>query len=193
MSVRRGTYALFMSLDAGTELDVGALGKLHFPPGAYCYVGSAMGGLDQRISRHLSPEKRARWHVDRLTTAADSVEAYESFPEPVPECRLAEMALECGMEPFAEGFGCSDCRCRTHLFRVTGGSRDAFLSVTGMSRHAGRPSERHRPGGPGRRGRRQPASVRPSGTSVNMYNEDKQASPSKRYACCLMPIAKLFN
>ena len=115
---RPGTYILAIALGSDRDIEVGALGAVRFPAGVYCYVGSAMGGLDQRLSRHLSRDKRVRWHVDRLTLAADSVEAFESYPDPVPECRLAEMAAECGMEPFAPGFGCSDCRCPTHLFRT---------------------------------------------------------------------------
>lgn len=116
--IRKGTYVLVITLGSRLDARVGALGDLSFEPGLYCYVGSAMGGLDQRISRHLAREKKLKWHVDYLTTAADSVEALVSYPDPVPECALAETALRCGMEPAAEGFGCSDCRCRTHLFRA---------------------------------------------------------------------------
>ena len=72
---RPGTYILIITLGSDIVLDVGALGPLHFPKGLYCYVGSAMGGLDQRVSRHLSKDKKVRWHIDRLTMAADSVEA----------------------------------------------------------------------------------------------------------------------
>ncbi len=114
--IRRGTYILVIALDSDRDIPVGALGTLHFPRGLYCYVGSAMNGLDQRVSRHLSRDKRVRWHIDHLTLAADRVEAHVSHPDPVPECELARMAAACGMTPAAEGFGCSDCRCRTHLF-----------------------------------------------------------------------------
>lgn len=117
--IRKGTYILEITLGSDLVTEVGALGTLTFLSGTYCYVGSAMGGLDQRVSRHMSKDKRVRWHIDRLTIAADSVRAYESYPDPVPECTLASMAMSCGMEPAADGFGCSDCRCRTHLFRTT--------------------------------------------------------------------------
>lgn len=115
---RPGTYILTITLGSDADLDVGALGPLHFEKGGYCYVGSAMGGLDQRVSRHLSKDKKVRWHIDRLTMAADSVEAYVSYPDCIPECTLAKMAEECGMTPSFKGFGCSDCNCRTHLFRT---------------------------------------------------------------------------
>ena len=118
MSVRRGTYILLVDLGADARIRVGALGEFLFGAGTYCYVGSAMGGLDQRLSRHLTRDKKERWHIDYLVSEAADVRAYESFPDHVPECRLASMAEECGMEPVAEGFGCSDCHCRTHLFRA---------------------------------------------------------------------------
>ena len=116
---RPGTYILEISLSAPADLEVGALGMIHFDPGTYVYVGSAMGGLDQRISRHCSRDKTLRWHIDYLTVAADQVIGHESFPDPIPECTLARMAEDIGMEPAVPGFGCSDCGCRTHLFKAT--------------------------------------------------------------------------
>ena len=125
---RMGTYVLVITLGSDLTTEVGALGTLSFPAGVYLYTGSALGGLDQRISRHIRHEKTVKWHIDRLTVAADSVIAYESYPDYVPECELASMAGDCGMVPSVDGFGCSDCSCRTHLFRVTDGSLDLLIS-----------------------------------------------------------------
>lgn len=125
---RMGTYVLVITLGSDLTTEVGALGTLSFPAGVYLYIGSALGGLDQRVSRHIRHEKTVKWHIDRLTVAADSVIAYESYPDYVPECELASMAGDCGMVPSVDGFGCSDCSCRTHLFRVTDGSLDLLIS-----------------------------------------------------------------
>ena len=125
---RMGTYVLVITLGSDLTTEVGALGTLSFPAGTYLYAGSALGGLDQRVSRHIRHEKTVKWHIDRLTVAADSVIAYESCPDYVPECELASMAGDCGMVPSVDGFGCSDCSCRTHLFRVTDGSLDLLIS-----------------------------------------------------------------
>lgn len=125
---RMGTYVLVITLGSDLTTEVGALGTLYFPTGVYLYTGSALGGLDQRVSRHIRHEKTVKWHIDRLTVAADSVIAYESYPDYVPECELASMAGDCGMVPSVDGFGCSDCSCRTHLFRVTDGSLDLLIS-----------------------------------------------------------------
>ncbi len=132
MSVRKGTYVLFLTFSKPFQGEVGRLGNVHLDPGVYCYVGSAMGGLDQRISRHLSKEKRVRWHIDCLTLAADSVAAFESYPDPIPECTLAYTASLIGFEAVIDGFGCSDCHCRTHLFRVPSGSAHALVSEAGL-------------------------------------------------------------
>lgn len=130
---RKGTYVLLLDLNSETELDVGALGRLRFESGRYCYTGSAMGGLDSRLARHLRSEKKVRWHIDRLTIAADRREAWESYPDPIPECELARRAEACGMVPVHDGFGCSDCRCRTHLFRVPEGTDEALIRTCGLN------------------------------------------------------------
>lgn len=130
--IRKGTYILIITLGADADIGVGSLGTLHFDAGTYCYVGSAMGGLDQRLSRHLSRTKTVRWHIDRLTLAADGISAYESFPDYVPECRLADMAKDCGMIPVHPGFGCSDCRCSTHLFKTDDDSLLSLVDMTGL-------------------------------------------------------------
>lgn len=129
---RRGTYILLLDIFFHRDIEVGSLGTLSFEPGRYCYVGSAMGGLDQRLSRHLRSEKRIRWHIDRLTVAADRREAWESYPEWVPECNLAHAAEVCGMIPVHPGFGCSDCGCRTHLFLVPEGADSALIDYCGL-------------------------------------------------------------
>jgi len=130
--IRKGTYVLLITLGADADIDVGALGTLHFSEGQYCYVGSAMGGLDQRVSRHIRKEKKVKWHADYITVKAESVEAFESYPDFIPECDLARMAEASGMKPSHKGFGCSDCGCSTHLFRVEPGSMDRLLEDSGM-------------------------------------------------------------
>lgn len=139
---RKGTYVLVITLGSELITEVGALGNHLFPAGDYLYVGSAMGGLDQRVSRHIRRDKTVKWHVDHITVSADSIIAYESYPDPVPECTLASIALSCGMIPFGKGFGSSDCSCGTHLFSVTEGSLERFLAVTGLTPFRDRRNEK---------------------------------------------------
>lgn len=110
-----GAYILILTLDHAQEITVGALGKLHFSPGALAYVGSAMAGLEQRIARHLRPDKRLHWHIDYLLEHARVVKVIPIPSRERLECRIAA-ALAARLEA-VPGFGCSDCKCISHLFR----------------------------------------------------------------------------
>jgi len=118
MTRRSGTYVLVLELPEGFQGPVGALGSKHLNPGLYAYVGSARGGLDQRLSRHLSKEKCMRWHIDRLTVVAQHKKAYEFQEGKMSECELAEWLITNDAVPSLKGFGCSDCACDTHLFSI---------------------------------------------------------------------------
>ena len=130
---RKGTYVLAISLGSDQDIEVGALGILHFEKGLYCYVGSALGGLDSRVSRHQRKDKVLKWHADYITTRADSVDAYISYPDYIEECDLAKMAEDAGMEPSYKGFGCSDCKCDTHLFKTDERLLRIFIKNAKMS------------------------------------------------------------
>ncbi|MCQ2078663.1 MAG: GIY-YIG nuclease family protein [archaeon] len=135
MSVRKGTYALFIILERDETISIGARGPHLFRAGTYCYVGSAMAGLDQRLGRHLAREKKLKWHIDHLTTRCACSEAWESYPDFIPECDLAHAVESLGGEPEMDGFGCSDCTCRTHLFRVSEKVKEDVLARCVLERH----------------------------------------------------------
>lgn len=136
MTVRKGTYVLFVTFDRDINITVGAKGPHFFAAGTYCYVGSAMAGLDQRLKRHLAHEKCLKWHIDFLTVSCDRSEAWESYPDFIPECDLAHLVEECGGVPEMDGFGCSDCDCRTHLFRVSQTVCEKVVSSGHLHRHS---------------------------------------------------------
>ena len=115
---RKGTYVLFLHFPEGLETAVGSLGTVVLPPGHYCYVGSAMGGLDQRLQRHLSMSKTIRWHIDYLTVRTEEKSAMEHEGTDLSECDLGRILEVTGAVPAVDGFGCSDCKCRTHLYLV---------------------------------------------------------------------------
>ncbi len=112
----KGSYVLLVELSRSAEITVGKLGRVRFKKGFYAYVGSAMGGLEKRIGRHLSKEKKLHWHIDYLLDAVETrvvkVFRFESVKR--LECGIAGKLSE-KLEP-VPGFGCSDCGCRSHLF-----------------------------------------------------------------------------
>lgn len=114
----KGVYCLVIGLNAGAELAVGSLGRIRFLPGVYVYVGSAMSGVEQRVRRHKSADKKRRWHIDYLLARAEVI-ATIALPTDRKdvECSLASAVSACeGATCPVEGFGSSDCRCRSHLF-----------------------------------------------------------------------------
>jgi len=112
-----GTYALILQCYASEAIQVGRWGQLDLQPGYYIYVGSAFGagGVRARVSRHLRTGKRKHWHIDFLRAHARPVEAWVSYEAVHLEHTWAGILLDMpGMTPI-RGFGCSDCRCSSHL------------------------------------------------------------------------------
>jgi Uri superfamily endonuclease len=119
-----GTYLLLLDLPMPTRLAVGRLGTFDFPAGRYAYTGSARGpgGLRARVGRHLRAEKRLHWHADYLSARASIVEVWYAESTARLECVWAARlsALPGASQPI-DGFGSSDCGCRSHLIRLGGG------------------------------------------------------------------------
>ena len=114
----KGVYVLVIQLTVDAELRVGALGTVPFPKGLYAYVGSAQNGLEKRIERHSRKEKLRFWHVDYLLENPPS-RIVKVFFKKAPKPSECAVAVTIGKRGEAvAGFGCSDCHCRSHLFRV---------------------------------------------------------------------------
>ncbi len=107
----RGAYLLVVELE-------GSLERWSLGPGLYAYVGSAWGpgGLLARVRRHLTKSfKRPKWHIDYLTSAGRPLVAF-LFPG-LTEDELYEAVSEV-LEPAAKGFGSTDTKHYTHLFKL---------------------------------------------------------------------------
>ena len=114
-----GTYVLVLRISQRQEILVSTLGSLDVDPGFYLYVGSALGpgGLAKRIGRHARAEKKCCWHIDYLTAVATLDEVWYRVDDVRRECYWAECLKKLhGATLPLEGFGSSDCRCRSHLF-----------------------------------------------------------------------------
>ncbi|MBE3121796.1 MAG: GIY-YIG nuclease family protein [Thermoplasmata archaeon] len=120
----KGAYLLIITLPKDTSVMVGKHGILHFKKGCYAYVGSALNGLDQRIQRHLRRDKKTHWHIDYLLPFTEIIEIFYKENNRREECRIAQY-LERNFASI-QGFGCSDCSCKSHLFF---GSFDSIMKV----------------------------------------------------------------
>ncbi|MEM1539051.1 MAG: GIY-YIG nuclease family protein [Candidatus Bathyarchaeia archaeon] len=113
----KGIYVLLMSVSKNIIVEVGALGNICFEKGIYTYVGSAQRNLDRRLKRHFQAGKRKFWHIDYLV-ANVNVYILKSFykeAEKPEECIVAQRFSKVGSA--VKNFGCSDCRCKSHLFK----------------------------------------------------------------------------
>jgi endonuclease-3 len=117
-----GSYVLLVELETPAEVAFGAVGTRSLGAGLHAYVGSARGaGGFARLERHREVARGTRsvrhWHVDHLLGHdAASVAGDRRFGEPVV------------------GVGCTDCGCRSHLFRIEpGGLEDVTLEGRGGS------------------------------------------------------------
>ena len=114
-----GSYALALRLLSRRKLTVGRLGLVEFPRGHYIYFGSALGGLNARVARHLRSGKKLHWHADYLSAEAPWTQVWQLADGQRWECVWATAAAAtAGVSVPAPGFGSSDCRCRSHLVRV---------------------------------------------------------------------------
>lgn len=128
----KGVYGLLV--EAHGETTVGKLGLQTFN-GVYAYVGSAQGagGPTSRVARHQDVASGARttchWHVDYLLAVSRRVDALMAeTSDPDAECALArELARR--TDRVVDGFGASDCRCRSHLFQLQGWDVGALVEA----------------------------------------------------------------
>lgn len=120
-----GVYVLLLHLRGPVRLRIGALGVHFLEAGWYAYTGSARRNLRARLTRHLAPQKRKRWHIDYLTTAANArpLAALVVPGHNLPECSLNALVGErFGWSAPLPGFGAGDCRagCPAHLWYSPG-------------------------------------------------------------------------
>jgi len=115
-TILKGTYCLLINLENDSKIRVGKLGELDFKKGGYVYVGSALNSLEGRIKRHLSHDKKLHWHVDYLLTHKDTkiMDVIYTVNDSKIECEVAQIIAEMGVG--VDNFGCSDCKCSSHLF-----------------------------------------------------------------------------
>lgn len=129
----RGTYVLVLELTHRVVTTVGSLGKIKLAEGYYAYTGSARIGMKTRVARHLVREKRRHWHIDWLTTQSGAVPiVVASTSRTGIECRIARV-VSSRADARVKGFGCSDCKCESHLCRLSDAG-SLSLALKGLRR-----------------------------------------------------------
>ncbi|WP_282610755.1 DUF123 domain-containing protein [Pelagibius sp. Alg239-R121] len=115
----KGAYLLALHLANPLRVKLPNTAAAVLEPGWYLYAGSAWGGggIAARVKRHFRGDKKAHWHIDRLTLKANDMAAL-TLPGG-NECDLVELLLRAPCFRFAfKGFGSSDCRrCKSHLLK----------------------------------------------------------------------------
>ena len=114
----RGIYILLIKINEKIQEKIGSLGRIEFDKGIYAYVGSAQNNLEKRIQRHKVKNKKVRWHIDYLLNHK-SVKILKVFYKKAgkeEECKIARKLTK--TESMILNFGCSDCKCKSHLFRI---------------------------------------------------------------------------
>ena len=133
--VTRGSYCLCIQVWKDSMISVGSLGVIKFPKGHYIYVGSALNSLVPRLRRHIKTSRGegavAHWHIDYLLrephVEIESIYATDWLVR--MECEIAaQIALKGEAVP---RFGCSDCSCNSHLYKV---KSFGFIRETGLKK-----------------------------------------------------------
>ncbi len=116
----KGVYVLVIDVSKDIQEKIGCLGNIRFPKGTYAYVGSAQNNLEKRVARHRSKKKTLFWHIDYLLNNefATVTKVFCKKAGKAEECKLANSLSKA--ENMVQKFGCSDCRCKSHLLRING-------------------------------------------------------------------------
>ena len=107
------SYQLFITLSKTIQIQIGRLGLFWFPKGTYVYTGSAKRNMDTRIKRHLTKDKKLRWHIDYLLTKEQTT-IVKVIKTERGEC---DSNADVKGKTIVKGFGSSDCQedCKSHL------------------------------------------------------------------------------
>jgi Uri superfamily endonuclease len=110
----KGSYLLLIELKKEILISIGKLGKKNFSKGYYVYIGSALNNIENRILHHLGKDKKNHWHIDYFLSYGRIIKIFYKENNIKEECMIVKN-LNKSLCPVL-GFGCSDCKCNSHLF-----------------------------------------------------------------------------
>jgi Uri superfamily endonuclease len=135
--VLRGSYCLCIIARDSINAEIGALGEITFGMGNYIYIGSALNSLKPRLERYYKINNRkhdvTHWHIDYLLKEQQIFidQIFTIICSERLECELANWVSNYG-KPII-GFGSSDCKCKSHLYKV---DEFNFLKKRGLERYS---------------------------------------------------------
>ena len=112
-----GVYALIIKLNKDQAIRIGNR-RMDFEKGFYIYIGSALNNLEKRIERHRKKGKKLFWHIDYLLNSkhARISEVLLLKTKSRLECKFSRIVSSIPGAISIKKFGCSDCRCKSHLY-----------------------------------------------------------------------------
>lgn len=121
MKPEPGTYAFILRSRSKVKVQIGRWRQIDLEPGYYIYVGSAFGpgGVQARVLRHCRKAKPHHWHIDYLREFLSPVGAWYSHDTTRLEHPWAQVFCDMRGLSSIQGFGCSDCKCYSHLFQTS--------------------------------------------------------------------------
>jgi len=110
-----GSYFLILKLEKDAHIEIGGIGNIFFKSGYYAYVGSGKKFLSRRVERHKRVRKKLFWHIDYFRTHCEYVTSFIIRTSQDIECLLSEELKKISNWQI-QNFGCSDCKCNSHLY-----------------------------------------------------------------------------
>ncbi len=136
MKSEPGTYVLILQSRLSAQLQIGRWGQIDIDKGYYIYVGSAFGpgGVRARVLRHCRKKKKHHWHIDYLSVVLNPWCAWYSHDKNRLEHLWADVFVDMPDMISIPGFGCTDCKCSSHLFySATTPDFTPFSSIAGAA------------------------------------------------------------
>jgi Uri superfamily endonuclease len=90
-----------------------------------------------RLSRHFREDKSKHWHIDYLREHVNPIAAWFSYELKRLEHLWAQALNDSREFSPIKGFGCSDCKCFSHLFHTSKApDLDGFTNIIGKTLQA---------------------------------------------------------
>lgn len=118
----KGCYALIIYLDKKCNIKIGNK-CFCLEKGIYAYIGSALGGINGRLNRHLKTfihmTENKHWHIDYLLPKSKLLYMIYCYTNERLECKIVKKLKDFGFSVI-KNFGNSDCKfkCNGHLIHM---------------------------------------------------------------------------